>query len=625
MIKIACAFMLALLGVVALATFYVQSDSFRKKIASTLSTALGESIELGDELSVDSLYPKIGVTLPNAQLRTSPSTRGLSRARLQNLQLSISYTMLFSVGTKGRINITADNLSIITDAEQAGASINTQSDLQLPFDAPAMSLAQQLDVARMQLSDLVFTVIIAEIDYYARNKQTQNQSYHLSNVRIANEKDEALRISGNVNISDESSQKFTAKLEANARKVKTASHSAGGSFNLSLDAYGKRQPLHQLNGRWQLANNNLTIDHAEYRSEDAWLRGKVDIRYSAQETFLSSDLELRQWNINTTDSANSATRESTPDTKSPSYRYFSYDVFTASLPSHLKADVRLDLGAVRFNRMPILNGQLQIAFANGKLDVLSKNLTLLGGASDFTMQFDQSAAPVLSLKLKLESDKMQLDRLRLPASNDTLLSRGEADLIIALRAAGPSTRHMAASMDGYVIATAHKAQVKQEYSTLLDVGVVNWALDNVSLLAKEDDEERNSAILSDPLLINCAALRLYINDGRIETSNGAIVEFLDNSLYSSGYIDLEAETLGFAFRTKNRNIFDWSAISIAKYAEISGTLAQPVIRLNPVELTKQGLITASSVAWGPLPGLVYSLAESGIRNRDSTQCSSDTD
>ena len=122
--------------------------------------------------------------------------------------------------------------------------------------------------------------------------------------------------------------------------------------------------------------------------------------------------------------------------------------------------------------------------------------------------------------------------------------------------------------------------------------------------------------------MECISLRVYINDGRAEVSNGAIINFPDNTLFSSGFVDLASEELGFAFRTRSRSLFDWSAISIIKYAEISGTLVQPKVALNTKELAKQGIKSASSAAWGPLPAFVYSLAEAGVKNANNGTCKS---
>jgi hypothetical protein len=67
-------------------------------------------------------------------------------------------------------------------------------------------------------------------------------------------------------------------------------------------------------------------------------------------------------------------------------------------------------------------------------------------------------------------------------------------------------------------------------------------------------------------------------------------------------------------------LFDLSAISIIKYAEVSGSLVEPRVALNATELAKQGVKSASSAAWGPLPSLVYSLAEAGLKNANASEC-----
>jgi len=99
-----------------------------------------------------------------------------------------------------------------------------------------------------------------------------------------------------------------------------------------------------------------------------------------------------------------------------------------------------------------------------------------------------------------------------------------------------------------------------------------------------------------------------------------IVELPDNTLNGSGFVNLRNESVGLAFCTRRKSLFDWSAISIARFIEVSGILTASEINMYPYELTRQGALTASSVVWGPLPAFVYSMAESGLKNRASREC-----
>lgn len=616
--KIALALALLLSGCIAAAYAYIHSDSFTQSLSNSLSTVLGESVELGGQLDVNAVYPQIKLTLPNAKLRTSDTPNGIQRGRLQNLQVVLSPNVLLSGGSEGSVNLNVEDVTIITRSGESESAQRNNVEQNVASSESGISLAEQLMDVRNRVSGLDISLNIAEFSLLARNEKTGNSAFRLSNVEVVGASGNTVRVDANVREGDEITQRFSAQILGNSPATQENQNSVNGTFEADLIAATDQHDSHKLLGGWEIQKNEITLQSLEYKSDDAWLRGGATIDYSSQQIRIESELELRQFEISSSQS-NAIDDEQVP----PAERLFSYEIFGNGIPAMLSADVTVQLGAVRMNGMPVINGQLFFNVTEGALTVSSEELYLLGGDTELSLELDTSLPQFVGLKLKLEVDDAQLERIRSADGSDTILSRGTADMIMALRGDGPSPGHLVATLDGYVIASVGDAQIKQKYSTLMDVGVVGWAIDKLSLLSKEGDERRKSADLSDPLTIECASLRLYINDGRVEVSNGAIIEFPDNVLFSSGYVDLQSEMLGFAFRTKSRSVFDWSAISIAKYAEIGGSLAAPSITLNAVELAKQGVLSASSMAWGPLPSLVYSLAESGVKNMQTAECSPD--
>lgn len=614
------AILLIVLGTGLSAYAYVHTESFKNYISDTLSNLLGESVELGEELSIDAFYPKIRITLPNAKLRTSGATDTLNRARLQNLAIDIGYKVVTSGGTEGNVNISADSISVITRSGQSASSTDESTDDVSLSNRPTDTIAHQIKSIRQQLSGLDITLSIAELNYFDRNQQSGNNAYHLGDIQVNSLFGNTVQATANLLEDELPTQSFVLKILSEPMIALQADTPLMGTFAVDINSESEQHIPHVLNGNWTVDENNLSIEALEYKSDDAWLRGNVAMQYSTQNIDINADFDVRQWFIDIPDAATTATAEVAPPP-----RLFAYDVFSGVLPAMLTANVDLYLGAIRLGGTPVVNGGLTFQLENGILNVSSNELSLLGGSTELSLEIDNSQPEFVKLDVKLEADDIQLERIRSSTDDEAILSRGEADMILALRGDGLSPGHIASSLNGYVIATISAAQVKQKYSTLLDVGVLNWAVDKISMLAKNEDAERKSAKLSDPLTIDCASLRLYVNDGRVEVANGAVIELMDNVLFSSGYIDLKDETLGFAFRTKSRNIFDWSAISIAKYAEVGGFLAQPAVTLNARELAKQGLLSASNVVWGPLPGLVYSLAESGVKNMQSAQCTPEID
>lgn len=597
---------------------YIQSSHFRVSVSDTLSNVLGESVELGQDLEVLEFYPRIRMSLPNARLRASEQFAGVRRARLQNLQVSIDRDVLLSGGSEGEVRVSADNLTVITESDLSGSASASKNENKLStVNASSMSMAEQLASVKAQLKGLDIALNIAEFDYYARDSQNGNTVYRFSNLALSSLYGDSIEAHASMLESEDVVRQFEMSVLSDADQSDADDKLLSGTVDLI--ANDKQHGVAQMQGRWTLQQDDLILDALELKAPDALLRGKATIAFATPEISIDSDLELRKFTIKTAE-ANEEASVTTPE-----QRLFPYDVFATDIDKNLTADIRLNLGAVRLDEMPVINGLLHLKLLEGVLDVSSEELYLLGGKTDFSLQVDNSLAQIIGFNLKLQADDIQLERIRSLGDDDTIMNRGNADAIVALRGSGPSPGHIASTLDGYVIATVKAAQIKQKYSTLMDVGVVSWAVDKLSLLSKGDDARRGSANLSDPLSIDCASLRLYINDGRVEVSNGAIIELQDNVLYSSGYVDLKSETMGFAFRTKSRSIFDWSAISIAKYAEIGGSLSAPAITLNAKELAKQGVLSASSVAWGPLPSLVYSLAESGVKNMNSVECTPEID
>ena len=262
--------------------------------------------------------------------------------------------------------------------------------------------------------------------------------------------------------------------------------------------------------------------------------------------------------------------------------------------------------------------------ADGKFLLNSDNLTLLGGKSEFSLSAARLQNDV-EIRLKLTSDDIQLDRIRVDQSNASVLERGTGDVIIAFHGEGASTADIAGSLNGYLTAAVSDAFLKRKYASLIDQGIVSWARKKISFISRKQKPETTVVKQSRGLPVDCASLRLFINDGRVEVTNGAIIELPQNTLVSSGYIDLHNEQLGFVVRTKSESIFDWSAISIIKFLEIDGSLNNPGFGLDLGTLAKQGVLSTASFIYGPMPSLVYSLAEAGLKGRENIRCIAEID
>ena len=151
--------------------------------------------------------------------------------------------------------------------------------------------------------------------------------------------------------------------------------------------------------------------------------------------------------------------------------------------------------------------------------------------------------------------------------------------------------------------------------------MVNWVGTQLASVTKKARKQTvEPTVANSAFLVECASLKFIINDGRLEVINGGVFQLPDNTVVSSGFVDLHTETLGFVFRTKRKKLIDWSALSLVKFIEIGGELSQPSITLDRRALVEQGLLSTTSMMVGSLPPLVYSLAKAGLKNRQEILC-----
>ena len=601
---------------IALLLIYLQSSSFSNKLSSMASEAMGSTVQLGQDINVVGLFPDIVLQAPNVLIKSHENDSEMWRARLQNLQVTLSPSLLLSEATKGEIGLDIGRASII--AELAGDNSDAELQASRDIDIGALRAGMQSLMASVRdYSNVSATLAINQINIITRDSKKRSTKYFAKDT-LVNFLDTQLNVTTRIVWNDLVEQQMNMRLTELTTDSTDGPAVLSGKLDLEISPSAGVHSAAKLTAGINLQNDSLAISQLEARTDWLWLRADASASWHTSDVQFKADIETRLLELSAL-----LVEDGERQSDSTDERLFTYDIFKNSLPMNVSGHIDLHLGAVRLDTMPFINGPLDIALTDGVLQIAGNDLMILGGSSTLSVEVDNTLAQFVAFKSKLEVDELQLSRIRMGENTDAVVSQGNADLIISLKGEGPSPGHIAASLDGYVLAGMSDAKVNQKYSTLIDRGIVSWALQKANLWpgGKTDDSVVTSR-LSDPLYMECISLRVYINDGRAEVSNGAIIDFPDNTLFSSGYIDLASEQLGFAFRTRSRSLFDWSAISIIKYAEISGTLVQPNVALNTKELAKQGIKSASSVAWGPLPGFVYSLAEAGIKNASSGSCKS---
>ena len=603
------------------AYFTIQSSYFISQVELALTDLTGDQVEIQGQLEVEQMMPALKLFLPAIKVQSSNQASPYERVRVDELTLIMPTRTLIERFQSGQIDLRFNKISMVSRTANSSpvpdAGADTDADTEIKSEQK--SLSETINELRLRFPELEVSTYVAHVDYITRDGE--NQHHQLDDLGVNLDASQVV-LSGKY-LNDDGSDQFTVQLNELSPVDSSVSDQLTGNFIATVvsDEVSEEgvDTGKKLSAAVLLRGDSVELSKVDYTSPGVWVRGDVSVEPVGDKATVIADLELRKLEITSLFEPDRSSED-----VSATQRLFTNDPLDFDFTEQVHINARIYLGAVRLNNEPVINGQLNFAAIDGQVDLSGEGLTLLGGESDLNLSIKQPDENI-EVRFKLNTEDMQLNRIRVDRSNAAVLDRGEGDIIIALRGEGNSTADIAASLDGYLTAAVSGAFVKRKYVSLIDQGIVSWARKKISRISKKWRSGTPSVQDSRGLEMECASIQLFINDGRVEVSNGAIIEMPENTLVSSGYIDLHNEQLGFVFRAKSERLFDWSAVSIVKYLEVDGSLANPGFGLDLGTLARQGVLSASSLVYGPLPSLVYSLAEAGLKSRESIHCVSEID
>lgn len=588
-------------GLYLLLHAYLNSAGFQDRLTARIAEAAAVDIRFNNGLSIGSLIPRIELSAENVTLKSASLVQ---RARIRELHAAVSWKTVLSRGSSGALRVRAEQLTAIASPAAAADNIRGTSDSH-PTEAPQLALE-----AMDKLSDWDIDILLRETDIILRNQTTGASHRWLAEDVSLVTSDVSVESHATVHTHNGEPRNLSATVD----QIDVTADRA--SAHLSIDADTASQPA-LAQARLQILESGIRLDAVSIVHPSAQLTGHVSIDQNEDhKRVLEGEISLSALNIDALRRQRSSSTTATDARK----RVFDYTPISWAIPEDLSGSIFINIDSpVPDSLLPAV-GEGTLTVADQRAELVLPNLTMYGGAADVRLSIDSSITYQTGMSIRAELLDIDLSEVSLPVSRGAFINKGKLDVVLSLRGRGASPGLISSSMDGYLIAALDDAEFSPRYSTALDRGLVSWAVERLAITSRRRSSHETGARLSDPLAISCGSIRLHINDGKIEAKNGLVFELPDNSLYGSGFVDLHSEQLGFAFKTRRRSLFDFSAISIIKFSEISGTLGAPRVTLNQPELLKQGVLTASTMTWGPLPSVVYALAESGLRNGKLREC-----
>jgi len=570
-------------------------------IEQEVLAATGYELRLTDRASLNSVFPQISFTIPTAVLRSTRVQSPSLRLRLNDVEVTLTISHLKD---KPLDNLSVRVGSLTTIVDRRTKEKKTTSD-----EFPIVDAESLIEPFLTVVSDTNMVVTVGDLQIISRDGRDASSTYRTSSNKLSLTSGD-LKISG---VFHDAGKERRFSLQNHLLK---AVDGISSELTLHITSDGQDPSLYSINSRQTIRGEEIEVEEFTAVGPKLNISGQLHValqqRYRVDGTIDIRQLELMDLPVINSRQSYGIVAAEELDVK----QLFSDEV--VDLGRYADIDLSVSLGAVRLNNQPVVSGKILVNSSRDHFSIKSDQLLLLGGQAQFalaTSAHDEEQ----HLTVNANIDSAQLSRLQITQDGKLLFLTGDADLKVAMKSSGNTQQKLADSLSGYFMFASSHIELSQRYAEQLDRGIVSLVMKTIKKYRKDNDYS-HPAHRDGSLPLSCASLKLVINDGRVEVINGLIVDLPDNVLISSGFVDLKSETLGFAFRTKKKNIFDWSALSLVKFVELGGNLAEPKFSLDHKALLKQGLLMSSSVLVGVLPPLVYRLADAGLKYGENIEC-----
>ena len=336
-------------------------------------------------------------------------------------------------------------------------------------------------------------------------------------------------------------------------------------FNLSLPDQGL-QVLVDMDSR----AGALVVEQLDLRSGDSDLSASGQANNpSAPEIILnvnSSRLDLSPW------LALLETAERSPsDAESASHRLIPEFPLTHEILSAFQADTTVSIRELNGLARPVVNVLTRIDVGREGIRVNSASAeNQRGGVAQLTGTLIPNAEGVSELSMLLEGNGLTLGIPKAP--NEDTAALPPYDIRLKLDGEGQTMRELAASLNGYINMTMSEGIV-------LNAGfdrVTNSFLQELSKSLDPLQEKEEST------KIHCAAAFSVLSNGRLHGKPAVVVDTPNVKVLADATANLASEKIKVQFKTVPQKGLGLSMSSIVNpYVEVTGTLAQPRLTLNP--------------------------------------------
>ena len=311
----------------------------------------------------------------------------------------------------------------------------------------------------------------------------------------------------------------------------------------------------------------LVVEQLDLRSGDSDLSATGQATNpSAPEVVLNVDsdrLDLSPWFALLGDSQS--------DLENASDRLIPDFPLTHKVLSAFQADTTISIRELKGLARPVVNVLTRIDLGREGIRVTSASAeNQRGGVAQLTGTLIPNAEGVSELSMLLEGSELTVGIPKAPGEDITALP--PYDIRLKLDGNGQTTRELAASLDGYINMTMSEGIV-------LNAGLDRVTNSFLQELSKALDPLREQ---EESTKIKCAAAFSVLSQGRLHGKPAVVVDTPNVKVLADATANLASEKIKVQFKTVPQKGLGLSMSSIVNpYVEVTGTLAQPRLTLNP--------------------------------------------
>lgn len=335
----------------------------------------------------------------------------------------------------------------------------------------------------------------------------------------------------------------------------------------------------KLVGQMEIKDLDLTEIFPANEAESESLDNRAEVAEEAEEAWKEETPEVI---------AESETEAASTGNK----KIFSSKPLSTGALQDYEVDLKVNTSNLTLSKNFMVPGSLAVTLAQGILKLGPLDLKGESGGSGESLIVLDTSSPEANLDVKIQFDNFVLPRFG-----------GNLDLDVDLDGHGGTIAALMGSLNGRFIGALNDYQLNQSAMTTFGSGFFS----------------RLNPVKKDTTVLECAIVRFDVKDGMVDFTKKIAAQTTEVTWFGSGEINLKTEELDFGIHPQPRKALNsMTDLGLAELIHISGTLAEPSIGVDPIDIALKYGKYSAYIATG---GLSW-LAEKVLENRQSNvdQC-----